>query len=549
MRVIRVASFSAGAAERVRALARGHERIVLDLRGNPGGLLDEAVDRAVGLPRRAGRSCSWQRRARRYQDARRRRHGAAAQRLAVLVDGRTASAAEIARRRAAGPRARPLLGTRTLRQSLDPGRPSAAPAAAPSNSPSPRTARRRGRDLHGVGVAPDVRRAARQRPRARRRARPRVSAPGQAPARRGASSSARSSGAAGSSSPSASSSPARRSRSGAAARRRREPGDLVAVQPERGRGGSSSGSARRSDVRRRAARPAGRGGRGRPVPRRGAGRGPRRRARARGPRPGPRRPARPDRRSRSTRRARRTSTTPLDRAARATACALWVHIADVAHHVRAGGALDARRAGARSRSTCRARSSRCCRTSSPSGACSLQEGRDRRAMTVEVLARRASMRPGEPRLLPLADPQPSARLTYHEAHDILEGRARARRAGEPLELADRLARRAARAPLGARRARDRPARARASSSTARTRRRARLRAEPRAHALVEELMILANEHVADAPPARAPAVALPRPRAARARGHRGRCSRATPTSACRRCPCPRPWARRRPPRS
>ena len=48
------------------------------------------------------------------------------------------------------------------------------------------------------------------------------------------------------------------------------------------------------------------------------------------------------------------------------------------------------------------------------------------------------MRPGEPvfyRSLIRSD----ARLTYTEAHDILEGRARDERAGETLELADRLA--------------------------------------------------------------------------------------------------------------
>ena len=43
VRVIRIKSFGDGVAKRVRALASGHPRLVLDLRGNPGGLLAEAL--------------------------------------------------------------------------------------------------------------------------------------------------------------------------------------------------------------------------------------------------------------------------------------------------------------------------------------------------------------------------------------------------------------------------------------------------------------------------------------------------------------------------
>ena len=50
---------------------------------------------------------------------------------------------------------------------------------------------------------------------------------------------------------------------------------------------------------------------------------------------------------------------------------------------------------------------------------------------------------------------------------------------------------------------------------------AHLMGEPRAHALVEELMILANEQVAEHLQRVPPPGALPHPRAARARGHRG----------------------------
>jgi ribonuclease R len=173
---------------------------------------------------------------------------------------------------------------------------------------------------------------------------------------------------------------------------------------------------------------------------------------------------------------------------------LWVHIADVSFHVRSGGAID------------RDASRRAFSVYMPgqvepmlphelsSGVCSLQEARDRRALTVEVLL--------DAQLRPAGDPQfyrslirSRARLTYHEAHEILEGRARHPAAGEPLALAARLAdelraRRFARGALSI------DPRELAFTIEGGTVAGVEWEAEPRAHALIEELMVYANELVA-----------------------------------------------------
>ena len=68
--------------------------------------------------------------------------------------------------------------------------------------------------------------------------------------------------------------------------------------------------------------------------------------------------------------------------------------------------------------------------------CSLKEGRDRRAVTVEVTFD-AELRPGEPRFLRSLI-RSDARLDYTEAHEILEGARSSRSASvvETLRLAD-----------------------------------------------------------------------------------------------------------------
>jgi ribonuclease R len=171
----------------------------------------------------------------------------------------------------------------------------------------------------------------------------------------------------------------------------------------------------------------------------------------------------------------------------------WVHIADVAHHVRLGGPLDvdARR---------RALSVYVPGQVEPmlphelsSGVCSLQEGHDRRAVTVEVLFDE-SLRPGRPRFYRSLI-RSRARLTYGEAHALLEGRTRHPVAGEQLALADRVTRelRTRRFQRGALTIDPRELVIDIDGSRVS---RATWEGEARAHALIEELMIMANELVA-----------------------------------------------------
>ena len=171
-----------------------------------------------------------------------------------------------------------------------------------------------------------------------------------------------------------------------------------------------------------------------------------------------------------------------------------VHIADVGlARARGTGRSISRRAGASCRCTCRAGSSRCCRTSCRGAPASLQEGRDRRALTVEVPFD-AQLRAGPP-VFRRSLIRSSARLTYQEAHDVLSracpsparrGRSRSR---------TRLAASCARGAWPAARSRWMRGSS-SSSSTGRTSWGRSWWARPQAHALVEEFMLLANEAVA-----------------------------------------------------
>jgi carboxyl-terminal processing protease len=92
-RVIRVAAFSRGVSRAVRAAVRG-DGVVLDLRGDPGGLLDEAVGTAsVFLS--GGPVVTYERAGARPERLDAARGGDTTTPLVVLVDGDTASAAEI----------------------------------------------------------------------------------------------------------------------------------------------------------------------------------------------------------------------------------------------------------------------------------------------------------------------------------------------------------------------------------------------------------------------------------------------------------------------
>ena len=145
-------------------------------------------------------------------------------------------------------------------------------------------------------------------------------------------------------------------------------------------------------------------------------------------------------------------------AARATACACGCTSPTWRYHVRAGGALD-REARRRALPVyVPGQVEPMLPHELSSGVCSLQEGRDRRAVTVEVLLD-AQLRPGEPRFYrSLIRSRRPPHATTRRTRSSRAARA-TREAGELLELADGLAQRAARAPLRARRARGRPARA------------------------------------------------------------------------------------------
>jgi carboxyl-terminal processing protease len=96
---IRIATFAKGvgadvAADVARARKTGVQAFVLDLRGNPGGLLDEAV-RTASVFLNGGPVVSLQGRSVPFETLNASRGGDTTTPLAVLVDGGTASAAEV----------------------------------------------------------------------------------------------------------------------------------------------------------------------------------------------------------------------------------------------------------------------------------------------------------------------------------------------------------------------------------------------------------------------------------------------------------------------
>jgi ribonuclease R len=169
----------------------------------------------------------------------------------------------------------------------------------------------------------------------------------------------------------------------------------------------------------------------------------------------------------------------------------WVHIADVASYVRPGSALDAEAA----RRTCSVYVPGSVEPMLPldlsAGACSLLPGEVRRVVTLEVRVG-ADGRPGAPRVR-RALIRSRARLTYDEAQEVLAGRSH-HAEGDLLARADALAR-DLRARRHARGAFSLPSRELSFELDDDHVADARWDEEPRAHALVEELMLLANEAV------------------------------------------------------
>ena len=175
---------------------------------------------------------------------------------------------------------------------------------------------------------------------------------------------------------------------------------------------------------------------------------------------------------------------------------VWVHIADVSHFVPAGSPLDH---GARARALSVYVPGRVAPMLPPELAddqCSLRPYLDRLCVTVEVPFD-ANLEPGVPSFYRSVI-RSRERLTYGRAEAILAGRERvSSELEEPLRLAEQVA-------LELRRRRFARGALRISSTEIGFAfdgngglSRAWLESEPHAHALVEELMILTNEAVAD----------------------------------------------------
>jgi carboxyl-terminal processing protease len=155
VRVIRIGTFAAGVAHQVRVAATGAPRVILDLRGDPGGLLDEAVETASIFVNK-GRIVSWDGANVGYHVRVASRTALPPMPLAVLVDGRTASAAEIVAAAIGDHMRGAIVGQRTFGkgslQSVEPLANGAALKMTIAEYATPK-----GRDLHGRGVIPTIR--------------------------------------------------------------------------------------------------------------------------------------------------------------------------------------------------------------------------------------------------------------------------------------------------------------------------------------------------------------------------------------------------------
>ncbi|MFI0367275.1 S41 family peptidase [Actinomadura sp. 1N219] len=176
-RVIRVGAFTRGTGRQVRAAAAGRSPsggppggVLLDLRGNPGGLLDEAVETASAFLS-GGPVVTYEPRGRPVQRRAVTLPGDAGTPLVVLVDAGTASAAEIVAGSLRDRDRAVIIGSRTY------GKGSVQePIRLADGSVIELTVGRyrtpSGRNLDGVGIEPDVAVSADRPPKeAERRAR------------------------------------------------------------------------------------------------------------------------------------------------------------------------------------------------------------------------------------------------------------------------------------------------------------------------------------------------------------------------------------------
>lgn len=156
---IRVSAFTRGVGRQVRTAlsadpAAASGGVVLDLRGNPGGLVDEAVE-VAGAFLDGGPVVSYERRGRGVTTLESHADGDASTPLVVLVDGGTASAAEIVAGALQDRSRAVVIGSRTF------GKGSVQePQTLSDGSAIELTVGRyltpSGRALDGVGVEPDV---------------------------------------------------------------------------------------------------------------------------------------------------------------------------------------------------------------------------------------------------------------------------------------------------------------------------------------------------------------------------------------------------------
>ena len=175
---------------------------------------------------------------------------------------------------------------------------------------------------------------------------------------------------------------------------------------------------------------------------------------------------------------------------------VWVHIADVSYFVPAGSPLD-RGAAERANSVyVPGLVAPMLPHSLADDACSLRPGEDRLTVTVEIPFG-ADLKPGKP-LFYRSVIRSDERLTYSQAEAILAGREKAEpELTEALRLTDRVSAelRKRRFGRGALRIESREINFAFDGKGGVER--AWLESEPKAHALIEELMILANEAVAE----------------------------------------------------
>lgn len=159
VRLIRIAAFTRGTGRQVRDLVenrpdRHRGGLMLDLRGNPGGLLDEAVETASAfLP--DGLVVTYERRGEPAQRRMVTRPGETDTPLVVLVDAGTASAAEVVAGSLRDRERAVIIGSRTF------GKGSVQePIKLADGSAVELTVGRyrtpSGRNLDGVGIDPDV---------------------------------------------------------------------------------------------------------------------------------------------------------------------------------------------------------------------------------------------------------------------------------------------------------------------------------------------------------------------------------------------------------